>query len=101
MGFLSYIGRWVMLQSLRRDGLVLSRGSLIDPRIRIVELRGRIWRYLNVRVGPRLKSRCWGSLMRMRAKSGVQIESLRSKGKGLVVGSLHGAVIMGAIIWVL
>ena len=90
-----------MLQSLWRDGLALRRWPMIDPLIRIIEMRGLIWRHLDIRIRPRLKGGCWWTLLCVRGERGGHFETIWPEGEGLIVGSLDGVVVRGAISGVL
>ena len=99
-GFLNHslcIGCRVMLQSLWRDGLAGRRWRMIDSLIRIIEMRRVIWRHLAIRIWPRLKGGCWRILLCVRGKSGGHFESIGPKRECLIIRSLYGVVVRGAI----
>ena len=86
-----------MLQSLWRDGLALRRWPMIDPLIRIGEMRGVIWRHLDIRIRPRLKGGCRWTLLCVRGEGGGHFETIWAEGEGLIVGSVYSVVVRCAI----
>ena len=90
-----------MLQGLWRDCLALGRWPVIDPLIRIIEMRGVIRRPLAIRIRPRLEGGGRWTLRCVGGKSGGDFETIWPKRESLIVGPLDSIVVRGAIGWVL